>query len=390
VKDLKILILYASYGNGHKQAAYALEQEFYRQGAQKVILSDVYIESYPKFANFTRTLYEKSYKPIGLPIYKAFYYGTDRYSRSGLAYLSQFIGLKRIREIIERERPDAIITTFPILSAPKLGSTEQYAIPTYTVITDYCLHSFWIHPNIHRYFVSSDKVGEELHKLGVAREKIVVSGIPIRASFESEPDVEKFYRTYPVDPAKKIVTVVAGAVGQLRNVEKLVPEILENRDIQVIVICGNNEKLYQKIVPLREEYPGRLTVFGYVENIHEILAASYCVITKPGGISITEAAAMKVPLIFFKPVPGQERENAEFFQASGAAFVTYHLSEIKEKINWLLRDGNKQREMKKAMERIYKPHASGTIVSEVIRSLENRLPYPKTAASKENRVGGGG
>lgn len=369
MKDLTVLLLYASYGNGHKQAALALEKEFYKQGAKKVILSDLYIESYPKIASFTRSLYEKSFKPYGLPIYKAFYYGTDKYSKNGLAYLSQFLGLKRIKEIIEQEKPNCIITTYPFLSAPMLRNTDRYSIPTYTVITDYCLHSFWVHPYIQSYFVSSEKVGHQLKELGVKDKRIIVSGIPIRSAFDLELDTDQILQTYQLDPKRKIITVVAGAVGQLRNVDKICQEILKNKNIQLIVICGNNERLYQKLLPLKEQYQNQLKLFGYVENIHDIFQISYCIITKPGGISITEAAAKKVPLIFYKPTPGQEKENADFFQKSGGAFIANDMAEIHYFVSMLIHDEKKHQAMKEAISRIYKPYAARNIVSKVIQSL---------------------
>jgi len=361
-----VLILSASYGNGHHQAAKSIEDEFYRQGVEKVVFSDLYAESYPKAANITRSLLLKGFK-YGSPVYKAFYYGTDKLSNTGVSFFLQQLGRARIKELISLHQPKCIITTFPLLAAPQLRNKDHYSIPTYTVITDYCLHSLWVHPYIEKYFTASHKVKEELMKHNVNADKIVVSGIPIRSTFEQSITKEQIYEKYQLKKDSKIITVLAGASGLLKNTDKICEELLQTRQSQVVVICGNNETLYKKLLPLAESYGEKIRLFKYVEDIHEIFDVSYCMITKPGGISITEAASKKTPLILYKPIPGQERENASFFEKTGAGIIANNVKETIQAVEDLIINQEKQASMKQALSEIYQPHSSKVIVQEIMK-----------------------
>jgi len=361
-----VLILSASYGNGHHQAAKSIEDEFYRQGINKVVFSDLYAESYPIAATITRSLLFKGFK-YGSPVYKAFYYGTDKFSHTGLSYFLQHLGRSRVKELIHLHHPQCIITTFPLLAAPYLRNKDHYSIPTYTVITDYCLHSLWVHPYIDKYFAASVNVKEKLLKHGVSEDKIVISGIPIRSNFEKKVSKDYIYKKYHLRQDAKIVTVLAGASGLLKNTDKICEGLLKLKEAQIIVICGNNDTLYQKLFPLQTVYGDKIRLLQYVEDIHEIFEVSYCMITKPGGISITEAASKETPLILYKPIPGQEKENAQFFEESGAGKIANNVKETINAVEELIHNEEKQKAMKMALKDIYQPHSSKIIVKEIIK-----------------------
>jgi processive 1,2-diacylglycerol beta-glucosyltransferase len=364
------LILTAHYGSGHIQVANVLASELQNNGYEPVI-SDLYGESYPRMSQITQSLFLKSFS-YGTSIYKWWYYGTNKLNGKGIAQFSRYLGRKRLQELIARHRPQFVISTFPLNSAPFLIRKARYSIPTYTVITDYCAHPFWINPLIDHYFVAADIVKQGLMKHHVHEKRITVSGIPIGSEFYSPTDKAFLLNKYQITPRSRVVTVLAGAQGVLKNVKDLAQLLLKNPSLQVIVICGKNKSLYEKLLPLAIENPGSFRLFGYVDEIQEIFQISHCLITKPGGITITEAAAVQLPLIFYKPIPGQEAENAEYFSQKGAAVVCRTANEIYQNVQKLFEHNRHLNTMKQQLQDIHKGHSAKAITDYAISQTEQQ------------------
>ena len=304
-------------------------------GDYSIIISDLFEESYPSFSQMTQQLLIKSFI-YGQTFYKWFYYGTNKLNQKGLIQFSQYLGKKRLLHLIQHHQPSFIVTTFPIHVAPILITKGRLAIPVYTVITDYCVHPYWVNSLIDHYFVASEEVKNAVTQLGVNEKRITVSGIPIRDEFDTCTEQLQLYKKYNLDDSKPIITILAGANGVLKGVKELATELLKETNHQVIVICGNNMDLYHKLSPLTKVYSNTLQVYSYVETINELFSISSCLITKPGGITLTEACALQIPLILYRPIPGQELENAQYFQKNEAAYITRTSSETIGVINQMI------------------------------------------------------
>ena len=362
------LILTASYGSGHLQAANVIAAELRRKGIEPII-SDVFSESYPTLSNLTQSLFIKSFSR-GASFYKWFYYGTNKLNSKGLAKFSRYLGRKRLKEMVIEHRPNFIITTFPLHSASFFIKKSGFPIPIYTVITDYCMHPYWMNPLIDHYFVASNLIKSELLNEKIQAERITVSGIPIRPEFELSINKEAVYPKYNLSPNKHTIIISAGAYGVLKNVKELCQSLLNLPNCQIIAIAGKNESLYERLLPLALTYPQTFRLFGYVEEIHELMAISDCFITKPGGITVTEAAALNVPLILYQPIPGQETENAIFFEEQGAALISYSLSETISHVQKLLASEELVCGMKESLKRIHHSHSATIITNHAMRQME--------------------
>jgi processive 1,2-diacylglycerol beta-glucosyltransferase len=359
-----VLVLTAHYGNGHIQVANVIASELQRNGYEPII-SDLYGESYPLMSQITQSLFLKSFS-YGTSIYKWWYYGTNKINGKGITQFSRYLGRKRLQELITQHRPHFVITTFPLNSAPFLIKKAKYSIPTYTVITDYCAHPFWINPLIDHYFVAADIVKHGLMKHSVDEQRITISGIPIGSEFFTKTDKQSIFKKYQINSSNRVVTLLAGAQGVLKNVKDLTLLLLKNPSLQVIVVCGKNKALYEKLLPIAVQNPGSFRLFGYVDNIHEIFQISHCLITKPGGITVTEAAALQLPLIFYKPVPGQEAENAQYFSQKGAAIVCKTADQIYDSVQELFDNVQLMNTMKKQLENIHKGNSAKMITDYAI------------------------
>lgn len=363
------LILTANYGSGHVQVANVLAEELKNRGVQPII-SDLFEEAHPVMAQITQSIFIKSFSH-GSSFYKWFYYGTNKLNASTITQFSRYLGRKRFMELVQEHNPRFVITTFPLHAAPFLLKKSRYNIPIYTVITDYVAHPFWINPSIDHYFVASDSVMHGLQKHDVDKNKITVSGIPIRSDFYRPADKETLFYKYGIPPSNRVVTILAGAQGVLKNVKSLSQRLLKDPSLRVIVVCGKNKALYEKLTPLAIEHSGSFRLFGYVEELHELLKLSDCLITKPGGISITEAAALHLPLILYKPVPGQEAENAKHFQAHGAAIIAESADEIAEHVQNLFDNEQLVKRMKSGLQHIHQSRSSAIIAEHALVEIEH-------------------
>ncbi|WP_129728543.1 MULTISPECIES: diglucosyl diacylglycerol synthase [Bacillaceae] len=365
INNPKVLILTAHYGNGHVQVAKTLEETFRQRGIQNVIVCDLFAESHPVITDITRYLYLKSYT-IGKELYRLFYYGVEKIYDKKIATWYANFGRRRLKAILKLEKPDVVINTFPIIAVPELKKQTGMVIPVYNVLTDFCLHKIWIHHHVDRYFVATDAVKQVMAEIGVPSGRIAVTGIPIRPSFEVSMISDALYAKYGLSPDKKTLLIVAGAHGVLDNVKELCELFSTVPQLQVAVVCGRNKLLQEELQELSRKKPDIIKVFGYVEKLDELFRIASCLITKPGGITLSEVAALQVPVVLYKPVPGQERENALYFERNGAAVVVREEEDIFLKTKELLQNEGKLRHMKDALRHIYRPYSAFRIVDAVL------------------------
>ncbi|APH04682.1 diglucosyl diacylglycerol synthase [Bacillus weihaiensis] len=366
----KVLILTAKYGNGHVQVAKTLEKKCKELGYKEVIVCNLYSESFPIFSEITQYLYLKSFS-IGKQFYRLFYYGVDKIYNKRMMNLYFKMGHKRLHQIVTSEQPDMIINTFPMIVVPEYRRKTGTVIPTFNVLTDFCLHRIWVHENIDKYYVATNHVKEKLLRLGINPSMIKVTGIPIRSQFQENLNVIDIHNKYHLDPTKKILLIMAGAHGVLKNVKELCQSFISKSDqIQTVIVCGNNTLLFESLQPLAEAYPQALKVLSYVERIDELYRVAACMITKPGGITLTEATALGVPVVLYKPVPGQEKENAHYFEQNNAAVVINQIEDIVKEVTTLLSDETRLQEMKANIKKIHVSYSADLILEDMVRECE--------------------
>jgi processive 1,2-diacylglycerol beta-glucosyltransferase len=363
----RILILTASYGDGHVQASRALDTSFRQLGIEDVRIVDLMREAHPLLNSITTKLYVTSTQTsrYGLDYYGWSYYLTrdSKYDGSWGKYFN-YLGRKKLQEIIQAERPDAIINTFPFGAAPEIG--RSIGIPTFMIITDYALHSRWIHPGIHKYYVAVEKLKAELTEKGIDPATIEVSGIPVRSAFYTAAETGSRYRKL-FDPDKKIVLISAGSYGVLDQIEEIAGSLLTRCRCQLALVCGRNRKLQDK---LQAHFAGNddIRVFGFVEPIHELMALSSCIVTKAGGLTLSEALTLRIPMFIFKPFAGQEKENAWYFAGKGIAEIAGNIKELEEQIVRFLSSESYAQSMRMRMEALRKENAAELITRDVLRT----------------------
>ncbi len=360
MKNSNILILTAPFGNGHKMAANSLAETFKQEGFN-VIVRDLFTESHPMLTSNISKTHNRLFS-LG-STYSYFYYGIDKISSTRLINVYRMFGYHTLKKIIKEYQPQIIINTFPMLSAPEFMRKYQLGVPVINVVTDYCCHRLWINENFDRIYLATDDLKEKLIKMHIPINKLEVTGIPIRPGFEEEIDVRKIARKYQVNTDKKTILISAGAAGVSKGLDYVCTKLNTLKGVQIFLVCGNNLKLRNKIDNLGLN---NVKTFGYIDEIHELYRLATIMITKPGGITLSEAAAAKLPLILYKPIPGQEKENADYFVHKGAAIIAHTSDEAYEHVVRVLNDEDLLGQMRKSMSNFYRSSSSQNIVQDVL------------------------
>ncbi|MFC5530251.1 MGDG synthase family glycosyltransferase [Cohnella yongneupensis] len=383
IRDPSILIVYSTFGDGHLQVANALKQRFASLGYHRVHMVDLFAESHPFLNAISRFAYLKStvYYPR---MYGLSYHWMNKSKPDAAMYgWLHGLGKRKMLELADRLKPDAVIHTFPFLAVSQLNQEAKLNVPTFTVLTDYVPHNRWMHPGTDRYFVATDEVKAMMMQEGVNGSRISVSGIPIRESFRKPLNKCEIEQKYGLESGKNYVLLVAGAYGVLSNLRQLLHTVLKQSNADVLLVCGKNRKLQDRLIhDYRQE--GRVRVFGYVNDMEELMSASSCLITKAGGITLTEASALALPVIVYRPLPGQEEGNATSLAKSGALLIARTTDELADHLHRLEEDAYRTR-MGNAIRRLCGLDAGASVVTEVLQFVEQFKNVRQRASSAEER-----
>ncbi|MEB3100875.1 MGDG synthase family glycosyltransferase [Ferviditalea candida] len=339
---IKVLVLSSDFGDGHQQAANAIFEanKLYRRTEAEVIVTDFMEWTHPRLHSLSRYLYIQSVRKFP-SLYGYLFHKTRRpNSWSDALKKLKLFGLSRVMRLIQEVRPTIIVSTFPIAAAAMsiLKANGLISIPTVTVITDHTDHSYWIHPHTDTYIVGSDRVREALIGLGIGESRIAVTGIPVRPHFCRSYDRSSLFAKYGLNSSLPTVLVMGGGFGMISEglIELLNSDAL-NEQMQFIIVCGRNRKLQNHLLDELAHSRHHLMITGYVDHIHELMAVSDLIITKPGGLTTSEAVALELPMLLYKPLPGQEQDNAAFLLQSGVALLADNDADLIFKLTEVLR-----------------------------------------------------
>ncbi len=314
---MKVVIVYASAGAGHRRSAEALYNYFRAHCPScDIKLIDVLDKAHPLFrklyswgylflVNHAASLWQLSFWLTSLKCLKPV--------NDFLNFLIDRLNAKKFSKFLIKEAPDFVVSTHFMPSEitaylKKKGLIKSKLI---TVITDFTVHPFWIYPGTNTYVVASDFAKEQLIIAGVKEEQVKELGIPVDDKFLLEYDRGLLASRFGIEPNKFTALLVTGSLG-LGPIEEIVQ--LLYKDILLLVVCAGNKRLYSRLSV--KAYPG-VKVFGFVDNMQELMAAADIIITKPGGLTISEVLAVGLVPIFISPIPGQETNNVEVLARHG-------------------------------------------------------------------------
>ena len=371
----KILILSATFGDGHKQVAKAISEavEYTLPNASPIIL-DIMEWIHPYLYPVSLFVYKRGIKRF--PQVYSYFYKKTRVKNSFSTKLNSLFtfGLQTMLEVIQRIKPRVVVSTYPFAAGiiSKLKEQGLINIPAVTIITDYTDHSYWIHPYTDLYIVGSNQVRDRLISLGIEDDKIKNTGIPVRQRFiESQPR-ELLLEKYGMNSNKFTVLLMGGGdgfIGKGRSTFRALESV--SQTLQLIIVCGRNKRLKKQLELELKDYKHDVLLLGFCENIQELMAISDLMITKPGGVTTSEALAMGLPLLIYHPLPGQEEDNAEFLWKSGLAFLAKTENDLILKIESILNDS---RDLK-SMQQMTEPYQTRTSSFDALNVIVQALNF---------------
>lgn len=370
-----ILILYASYGHGHYQAAKSLQASLFERGVPRVTLLDVMAESHPLINKVSQFIYMQSFTTIP-HLYGWVYYSTRKMKATSLfGKALHSLGMQRLQAVLEQEQPDLVIHTFPQLVLPNMKKRWKLTMPLVNILTDYDLHGRWLHPHVDHYYVPSTDMKQDMLAHNIQPEQISVSGIPLRADFD-DLSIDSYSVAHQAEraqlriraglqPESKTVLLLAGAYGVLKNVREVCDRLASRTDTQVIVICGKNESLLQELNTHYSEHTS-FKIIGFTDQMNKWMMMSDCVITKPGGLTVAECIHCALPLFLLKPVPGQELANALYLQSYQAAEICDSSTVLADRLMIALDQPEILEHMQAQLRTLQTPQASHYIADDLI------------------------
>src|ERR671921_1295507 len=368
-----VLILSSAIGSGHMRASAAVVRgialldpekncsivDFPHEVSPGIerLLRDAYLESLKLWPEAYGRLYQSS--------------GTGQQSTTYMQYI-QTAGIKTLEDLVASTGARALVAPH-FYGAGVLGVYKEQNPGMFSavVLTDYVPHPIGVPLNLDLYVVADDAAAEAVSKLGVPEERIHPTGIPIDPAFEE-----------PVDPgpARKevlnlgdddlpVVLVMGGGLGG-GDLEEVVTLLLEASEaMHLVVLCGSNDRSRSQLARLATRKGKDATFLAFTDRVRELMAGGSVLVTKPGGMSCTEALASRLPQVLFHPIPGQEEDNAAAIIRYGAGVMAREASDILGQTFKILTSANQRDQMVEAAKAAHKPQSARSAASLILAGL---------------------
>jgi processive 1,2-diacylglycerol beta-glucosyltransferase len=386
---MRILIATVTAGGGHVAAAAALEEAWRAsRPADQVERLDLI----KLFSPLHRKVYADGYVQLverAPELWGLLFSKTDnpRITRrlSRLSRLFPSNSRRKFTNYLKQFRPDAVLCTH-FAPLETLGLLRQKAVaavidrrtsatPTerhrpspfvVSIVTDFEAHALWMNASVDLYCVAAEETRARLIARGAATDRVVPTGIPIAAKFSSKPDPKIIRQTLGLRDDQPVLLVLSGGFGMGPVAEILAELDKVPQPLQTVVVTGRNEELRRKLAAQTRKHPTH--VLGFSTNMHELMALASLIITKPGGLTTSEALALGKPLFILNPIPGQEAANSDFLLERGAAAKVNRVEDLPFRIEQLL-GSRKLAGMTKAARTLGRPTAAIDVCQETLKRV---------------------
>ena len=386
-------ILSCNYGGGHRRVGEAIAAEWEAQTGGRAQIVDYFARFvHPVFDALTKFSYIQSVRRAPV-MYGMFYRATGEIKPDSFVQRAiNRMGLERLGRYLETERPDVVccVHCTPAGTMSDLKIAGRTGVPCLTVITDYVTHSQWIHPGVEQYCVPSASVQDGLVARGIPESRIAVTGLPIERKFTRALDREALRRRFGLAPDQPAILVMAGAYAMLGGVGDVVRVLARfPRPLQALVVCGYDRRMAEQVRARTAGAAHPFKVFEYVDNVEELMAVSDLLITKAGAVTVSEALALRLPMLIYRPIPGQEEGNTEYLLEHGVALAPKTPAVLHETLETLLADPARLEAMRRTAETLARPDATEQVVSHLARLASGSSairPPQRTLATSTSRT----
>jgi processive 1,2-diacylglycerol beta-glucosyltransferase len=370
----KVLILSASAGAGHVRAADAIQKAFMQMGAAREVRHMDVLEYTNKVF---RHLYSKAYLDMvnTMPEVMGWLYDQlDKPWKNERRRLAlDKLNTRPLVKMLKEYDPGIVVCThfLPAEILSWLKAKKRIQCPQAIVVTDFDVHAMWLCHHYEQYFVALDETRAHMEKLGIAANRLTVSGIPIDPVFAVGRDKRQMRLKHGLEPDKTTILVSAGGfgVGRVEDMWTCLSEM--KHEAQILFLCGRNEALKKNLdkraARRTAESPAVIVTVGYTTLMDELMSASDILLGKPGGLTTSEALAKGLAFVIVNPIPGQEERNSDHLLEEGVAIRCNNLPVLAYKVDRLLNESQRLASMQASARRMSRPDAARDIVNTLLQ-----------------------
>jgi len=379
----RILFLYLTKHSGHYAAAIAVEEATQQLGVPvQSMLLDSFSHANPVLSKVTLRAYLAALKAAP-EIWEWMYDNPELKARTvKIRELLNRGSSRKLQKILREFNPDVVVCTQAfacgVLASWKAATGSRHPALV-GVLTDFVAHRYWAHDQVDLYIAPNAATKTTLVSQGVHAERVRVCGIPVNGRHLHVVDKDAVIRALGFKPGLPLILVMGGSLGLgpmnsvIRKLDKL------PQPFYIVAVTGKNEELKERLERRGAKLRHPTRIFGFVENVNELMDVAELVVTKPGGITTAECLVKQLPMIIINPIPGQEAKNTDFLLAHGVAVQAEKATHVARFVDEFLRNPEKLRCMRAAAAEVGCPEAAREAAQEILR-LAGRAPRPAAVA----------
>ena len=365
--------MHASVGAGHTRAAKAVAAALATEAPDaRVTVVDALELAEPLF----RRVYGRGYLKLvetAPALFGLLFDLTDRPAKAGsvgdgLRRAVQRWGAGRLSDLLLGEDWDAVVNTHFL--APELIAAlrrkGRLSVPQLTVVTDCDAHRIWVHPPTELYCVASALAAASLRGHGVPARAIEVTGIPVDPAFAARVDRAAARAEFGLSGRRPVVLQASGGhgVGPVEETYRALLSVPEPSEL--VVVCGRNEAARRRLKAIRPPARHRAVVLGFTDRMRELMAVADLIVTKPGGLTVSESLACGLPMALVSPIPGQEERNADYLIENGAAVKARSTAALTGRVAELLGPKGRLALMRRKARALGRPRAAFSVAKRAL------------------------
>jgi processive 1,2-diacylglycerol beta-glucosyltransferase len=380
----RILYLYLTKHSGHYAAAVAVDEAVRRQDSRvESMLLDSFSHANPVLSKVTLKAYLAALKTAP-EIWEWMYDNPEFKERTAkIRDLLNRGNSRKLEKILASFRPDIVVCT-QAFACGVLASWKQRtgnSRPALVgVLTDFVAHRYWAHPQVNLYIAPNDATKGTLVAQGVPPERVRVNGIPVNDRYLRLASKHAVYESLGFKPGLPLILLMGGSLGLgpmksvIRKLDKL------PQPFYMVAVTGKNEELKERLERKGQKLRHPTRIFGFVENVHDLMDAAELVVTKPGGITTAECLVKRLPMIIINPIPGQEAKNTDYLLSHGVAVQAEDAKAVRLFVDEFLRNPEKLRHMREAARTLGRPRSADDAARDILNLLALR-PEPALAVA---------
>lgn len=362
---MRVLILSCNTGGGHNSCAGALREAFSAQGHTCDIVDSLSFVS-DRLSRFTSWGHTTMYRHVP-GLFRVGYGFAEKHPSvlqdDAAAYKLLTGGTEQLLAYIQKGRYDTVICTHVFSGLLLRKTMKEYPLQLKTAFvgTDYTCSPGTAQSELDYYFIPAESLRAEFAEQGIPANKLIPSGIPVRKKFYEQADKERAKERWGIDPRHTHLLVMCGSMG-CGPMEKLTKLLCQRMDhtMELSIVCGTNEKLRSGLEEEFGRHPN-VHVHGFVQDMSAMMDSADLYLTKPGGLSTTEAAAKRLPMVFVDAVAGCEEYNLNYFVRLGGAVTADSPEALTELCLELMGRESRRKQMTAALETLPRENAAGYI-----------------------------